>query len=190
MSTTAITTVMAERQVYRRLYLLISLGVVLFDRLTKYLITANLALHDSVRVIPGLFQITHVQNQGAAFGLFADSPVHWKVGALILFSLLALVVVSILLWRNGHVFSSGGLALVLILGGAVGCLWYRVPSSMLISGSSSMPELKPRTLASRASFLPTEGSSCIKPTALAGETAPGLNSDSWRISEATRNGSS
>ena len=132
MSTTAITTVMAERQVYRRLYLLISLGVVLFDRLTKYLITANLALHDSVRVIPGLFQITHVQNQGAAFGLFADSPVHWKVGALILFSLLALVVVSILLWRNGHAFSSGGLALALILGGAVGNLWDRVFSGHVV----------------------------------------------------------
>src|SRR5438477_7196458 len=65
MSTAAITTVMAERHVYRRIYLLIAFGVVLFDRLTKYLITANLALHDSVRVIPGLFQITHVQNQGA-----------------------------------------------------------------------------------------------------------------------------
>ena len=35
MSTAAITTVMAERHVYRRLYLLIAFGVVLFDRLTK-----------------------------------------------------------------------------------------------------------------------------------------------------------
>src|SRR5205814_70950 len=55
MSTTAITTVMAEQHVYRRLYLLISLGVVLFDRLTKYLITANLALHDSGWLISSIF---------------------------------------------------------------------------------------------------------------------------------------
>src|SRR5207237_1258631 len=91
MSTTAITTVMAEQHVYRRLYLLISLGVVLFDRLTKYLITANLALHDSVRVIPGLFQITHVQNQGAAFGLFADWPAFNIADSAIVIGALLLV---------------------------------------------------------------------------------------------------
>jgi hypothetical protein len=37
--------------------------------------------------------------------------------------------------------------------------------------------------------LPTEGNSCISPYALAYETTEGLNSDSCRISEATRYGS-
>src|SRR5438270_10632309 len=100
MSTTAITAVMAEQQVYRRIYLLIAFGVVLFDRLTKYLITANLALHDSVRVIPGLFQITHVQNQGAAFGWSPDSPVPWKSGGRSLFSWSPLLWASSFFWRT------------------------------------------------------------------------------------------
>ncbi|PYX78379.1 MAG: signal peptidase II, partial [Acidobacteria bacterium] len=37
-----------------------------------------------------------------------------------------------LLWRNGHAFSSGGLALALILGGAVGNLWDRVFSGHVV----------------------------------------------------------
>src|SRR5579863_7682815 len=41
-----------------------------------------------------------------------------------------------------------------------------------------------------ASDRPTEGSSCIKPYAFAYEIADGLNSDSCRISEATKYGSS
>ena len=39
---------------------------------------------------------------------------------------------------------------------------------------------------SRASDLPTDGSNCISPYALAYEIADGLNSDSCRISDATR----
>jgi signal peptidase II len=35
-------------------------------------------------------------------------------------------IVSVLLWRNGHVFTSTGVGLALILGGAIGNLWDRV----------------------------------------------------------------
>ena len=36
------------------------------------------------------------------------------------------MVVSVLLWRNSHKLSYGGVALALILGGALGNLWDRV----------------------------------------------------------------
>jgi signal peptidase II len=48
------------------------------------------------------------------------------VAILILFSLVALAVVSTLLWRNSHRVSSTGFGLALILGGAVGNLWDRL----------------------------------------------------------------
>lgn len=111
---------------YRRHFFVIAFAVLLFDQITKWLVVHNLALHDSVRVLPGLFQVTHVENQGAAFGLFADSTSHWRGAGLIMFSVIALVVVSILLWKNSHKFTFGGLALALILGGALGNLWDRV----------------------------------------------------------------
>ncbi len=118
---------MSERpHAMRRLYFLAALIVLLLDRLTKWLVSDRIQLHESIPVIPGFFRLTHVQNRGAAFGLFADSPSEWKVAILVAFSLIALIVVSALLWRNSHALSMTGTALALILGGAVGNLWDRV----------------------------------------------------------------
>ncbi len=110
----------------RKYHFLIALLVVLLDRVSKWLVAGNITLHDSVTVLPGFFRLTHVQNSGAAFGLFADSSSEWKVAILVLFSLLALAVVSALLWKNSHSMSTTGVGLALILGGALGNLWDRL----------------------------------------------------------------
>ena len=110
----------------RWIHLVIALGAILLDRVTKIVIERTLAASDAINVIPGFFQITHVHNRGAAFGLFSESPASWKVAMLVLFSLVALVVVSALLWKNSHTMSSTGVGLALILGGALGNLWDRV----------------------------------------------------------------
>jgi signal peptidase II len=116
----------------RRLYFASALVILVLDRLTKWLVEERIALHDSISILPGFFRLTHVQNRGAAFGLFADSPSEWKVAILVGFSLLALGVVSTLLWRNSHTPSVTGAALALILGGAVGNLWDRVLSGHVV----------------------------------------------------------
>lgn len=110
----------------RKYFFLIAAIVVLLDRLTKWAVASSLLLHESVSVIPGFFHITHVENTGAAFGLFADSTAQWKVAALVTFSLVALVIVSVLLWRNSHSLSIMTVGLSLILGGAFGNLWDRM----------------------------------------------------------------
>jgi signal peptidase II len=106
--------------------LLIALAVLLLDRLTKWVIAQTIPLEDAVNVIPGFFRLTHLENTGAAFSLFADSPSPFRTTLLIGFSVAALAVVSVLLWKDRSVFHSGTLALSLILGGAVGNLWDRV----------------------------------------------------------------
>lgn len=113
-------------------YFVTSLVVLVLDRATKWLVAENIPLHDTVPVIPGFFRLTHVQNRGAAFGLFAESPSEWKVAMLVVFSLIALAVVSALLWRNSHALSMTGSALALILGGAVGNLWDRLLSGHVV----------------------------------------------------------
>jgi len=105
---------------------MIALLVVVADRLAKWLVATHIALHDSLVVIPGFFRLTHVQNRGAAFGLFDDTPGDWKLVMLILFSLVALTVVAVLLWKNSHVLSATGIGLSLVLGGALGNLWDRL----------------------------------------------------------------
>ncbi len=110
----------------RKYHFLIAVLVVAVDRLSKWLVATRISLHDSVLVLPGFFRLTHVQNSGAAFGLFADSASQWTAAILILFSVLALVVVSALLWKNSHSMTTTGVGLALILGGAVGNLWDRL----------------------------------------------------------------
>ena len=116
----------------RKYHIMIAVLVVGLDRFTKWLVSQRISLHDSVDVIPGLFRLTHVQNQGAAFGLFAESPSEWKVAMLILFSVAALAVVSALLWKNGNAMNATAIALSLVFGGALGNLWDRVASGRVI----------------------------------------------------------
>ena len=116
----------------RSLHLLIALLVVLLDRWTKRLAAARIAMYAHIQVIPGFFRLTHTENTGAAFSLFADSPSHWKTAMLIGFSVVAMLVVSVLLWKQSHAVTITGVALSLILGGAVGNLWDRVASGKVV----------------------------------------------------------
>ncbi len=117
---------MSQLHAMRKFHFLIAALVVVLDRASKWVVGHNVALHDSLTVVPGFFHLTHVENPGAAFGLFSDSPSEWKVAVLILFSLIALVVVSALLWKNSHAMTTTGVGLALILGGALGNLWDRL----------------------------------------------------------------
>src|SRR5581483_4207857 len=116
----------------RAIHLLLSLFVVLLDRWTKRLVAARISMYAHIQVIPGFFRITHTENTGAAFSLFADSPSHWKTALLIGFSIIAMVVVLLLLWKQKHGPTLSGVALALILGGAVGNLWDRVASGRVV----------------------------------------------------------
>jgi signal peptidase II len=112
--------------------MIIAASVVLLDQASKWLVAQRIALYDGVDVVPGFFRLTHVQNQGAAFGLFSNSNSQWKVAMLIMFSVAALAVVSALLWKNGNAMNATAIALSLVFGGALGNLWDRVARRSVI----------------------------------------------------------
>src|SRR5580700_8647317 len=116
----------------RAFYLLIALVVVLLDRWTKHIVAKRISLYSHIQVIPGFFQLTHTENTGAAFSLFADSNAHWKAAMLIAFSVIALMVVSVLLWKNHHAHVATGIGLSLIMGGALGNLWDRLTRGRVV----------------------------------------------------------
>jgi signal peptidase II len=116
----------------RTFHFLLALIVILLDRWSKRLVAAHIAMYRHIQVIPGFFRLTHTENTGAAFSLFADSPAHWKTGLLIGFSVLAMVIVSVLLWKQERPLTITGIALSLILGGAVGNLWDRIASGRVV----------------------------------------------------------
>lgn len=123
---------MSEPHIMRKFHFLIAFLVVVLDRATKWIVAKEISRHDGIQVIPGFFRITHVENRGAAFGLFADSPAQWKIAMLVLFSIVALIVVTALLWRNSHAMTTTGIGLALILGGAVGNLWDRLLNGRVV----------------------------------------------------------
>src|SRR6266700_1848052 len=107
-------------------YLLVSVGALVLDRITKWQVQQRIELHDNISIIPGFFRLAHLENPGAAFGIFSASPTPLKLGLVITLSVVALVPVSVLLWRSSRVFSSTSVGLALILGGAIGNLWDRL----------------------------------------------------------------
>jgi signal peptidase II len=118
---------------YRVYQFLIVAGIVIADRATKWLIARSIPLDGSgIQVIPHLFRITHVENRGAAFGLFAESPVAWKTSALAALSLVAMAVIAYLLWKTDGELNSTSIALSLILGGAAGNFWDRVVKGRVV----------------------------------------------------------
>lgn len=114
---------------YRLIPFLIAAAVFLFDRLTKIIIKTHLSLYDTVRVVPGYFNIIHTENPGVAFGLFADSTSPFRAVILIGLSATVLVlIVTVLLKlprqgeRRNWLLRT---ALAFVLGGAFGNLYDR-----------------------------------------------------------------
>jgi len=109
--------------VKRLYYLVISVAVIVLDAWSKLLITSNFNIHyDVLPIIPNFFQIVHVRNTGAAFGIGANSsspivPVLLNLGAITVFFIVVLY--SLRSALTDRVLQVG---LHLILGGAIGNL--------------------------------------------------------------------
>jgi signal peptidase II len=116
----------------RAFHFSLALIVLLLDRWTKQVVASHIALYTHIQIIPGFFRLTHTENTGAAFSLFADSPSHLKTGMLVGFSLVALVIVSTLLWKTDRSLTPSGIGLSLILGGALGNLWDRLARGRVV----------------------------------------------------------
>jgi signal peptidase II len=107
-------------------------GVIVLDQTSKYLVVDRLALHDSIPIVPGFLDLTHVRNTGAAFGLLnaVDFPGKPIVIALIACAALLAMAVYASQLPAAHRYARVGLAL--ILGGAVGNLIDRVRQGYVV----------------------------------------------------------
>ena len=122
-----------KRQDARPWLLLIAAVVIALDRWSKIWITNHVSRGQFIPVIQGVFRISHVYNTGAAFSLFAESLSPTVVrNVLIGFSAIAVIVVAGMMWRLGRRMSGTGVALALILGGAIGNLYDRVHFSYVV----------------------------------------------------------
>jgi signal peptidase II len=116
-----------RRRLYFPLLLALSAFVAIADHVSKKFISHHLPVGRSHTILPGLLNVTHVLNTGAAFSFLADtaSPDVVRRG-LILFSVVAVLIVGVMLIRSCNCLSFTCIALALILGGAVGNLYDRI----------------------------------------------------------------
>jgi signal peptidase II len=103
-------------------YVSIAVAVILLDLWTKWLVVQRIDLHEAVPVIPSFFQLVHVRNTGAAFGIGANAdsrivPMLLNLGAIAVFCVV--VVYALRSAVTDRLLQSG---LHLILGGAIGNL--------------------------------------------------------------------
>lgn len=103
-------------------YLLISAGIIGLDAWTKWLVATHVDMHDAIPIVPNLFQLVHVRNTGAAFGIGANAtsqlvPMLLNLGAIAVF--FVVVVYAFRAAVTDRLLQTG---LHLILGGAIGNL--------------------------------------------------------------------
>jgi signal peptidase II len=112
----------AERRPSVRIEWWLPLVVVILDQATKAVVRATLPIHESVTVIPGLLDFSHVRNTGAAFGMLNSVEFPGKTMILSLIAAGALVGIAMYSVALAADQRLARIGLALISGGAAGNL--------------------------------------------------------------------
>ena len=110
----------------RHLEVWLPMVIVAVDQATKAMVKQALPLHDSVTIIPGFMDFTHVLNSGAAFGILNGVDFPFKTVAIAVIAMAALIGVGLYAASISHHQLVARVGLALILGGAAGNLIDRV----------------------------------------------------------------
>ncbi|OGR18787.1 MAG: signal peptidase II, partial [Deltaproteobacteria bacterium RIFOXYB2_FULL_66_7] len=96
------------------------------DQITKVLVQLKMPLGSQDPLIPGLLNLVHVRNKGAAFGLLSGWSAEYAWLFFVATTGLVLGVLGYLLWRLPDDEWPAALGYSLVLTGAVGNLFDRV----------------------------------------------------------------
>ena len=102
-------------------WILIIVGSVLLDQISKRLVVAFLMEKGSVDLIPDVLRFTYVENRGAAFGMLSEH--RW---VFMIVSTVAIVAMLIYLWKFRPESKLACASIALIVGGGIGNMIDRV----------------------------------------------------------------
>ncbi len=103
------------------LSLCIAVAITFLDQFTKSLVIQYFFLHESLPIVPGFFDLRHIHNTGAAWGMFA--------GGYLWLALLSVIMLGVIVvFRKSFLSKSilDRICLGFIVGGIVGNLIDRV----------------------------------------------------------------
>jgi len=96
--------------------------IILLDQLSKILVHAKMNLYDSFTIIPSLLDFTYIRNEGIAFGInFPGGKIFF-----IIFPILITFYLISLLKNKEFEDNISQIALLLIIGGAIGNILDRI----------------------------------------------------------------
>lgn len=110
---------------YVRLFVFAGL-VVLLDQVSKAAVWSHIPLFDSIPIIPGFFDLTHVHNPGGAFGFFAQKSEGLRQFFFLVLTSVAIVMIFFLYRSIPRSYAWLSFGLALIFGGAIGNLIDRI----------------------------------------------------------------
>jgi signal peptidase II len=116
----------------RHLEIWLPILIVAVDQATKAMVRASVPLHESVTVIPGFMDITHVLNSGAAFGILNGVDFPFKTVLIAVIAMAALIGVGMYAASISHHQLIARVGLALIIGGAAGNLLDRVLAGSVV----------------------------------------------------------
>ena len=106
--------------------------IVALDQAAKAVVRSELPLHESVSLIPGLLDITHVQNSGAAFGILNATDFPFKGAIMLAVAIAAFIAIAYYATQLPARDRLARIGLTLVLGGAVGNLIDRAATGYVV----------------------------------------------------------
>ncbi|VAX22577.1 Lipoprotein signal peptidase [hydrothermal vent metagenome] len=100
--------------------------LVIVDQFTKQVIESLYHIGSNVEVIPGFFNLVHIKNRGAAFGLFGSLESVWVNRSFTIVALIAISAIAIMYRALPDEDKLSRISLVLICAGAIGNLIDRI----------------------------------------------------------------
>ena len=100
---------------------LFSLIFVVLDFVVKIIINNNIALYDSINIIPNFFSITYVRNTGAAFSIMENNRV-----LFIIIAIIALILIYKYLIMNKVIDRYLMISYSMLVGGIIGNMIDRI----------------------------------------------------------------
>ena len=110
----------------------IALAVVVLDQVVKAIVRREMALNESIPVIPGFFDLTRVHNTGTAFGFMNATDFPFKTAILACVAIGALVALAMYAATLPVNQWLARIGLALIRGGAAGNLLDRITEGYVV----------------------------------------------------------
>jgi signal peptidase II len=116
--------VLKQRGIKWKYLILVTMTAVIIglDQLTKYWVVERFKLGETLPIITDYFNLTYVQNKGAAFGLLAQAHPSFRVPFFIIVPLIALGSIAYVFRKISDQDIKMSVALSLVISGALGNL--------------------------------------------------------------------